>query len=185
MSDLIIKAARFANKAHTGQLRKFTEAPYVTHPMRVANAVMLLEDSDPEMVAAAMLHDTIEDTSVTYPDLLNTFGKIVAELVLELTNQYTSKLYPKINRAARKEAELKRIAEISREAKIIKMLDRLDNLREIDYTDGFTKLYCAESAELLRVLKDAHPEVAAELASEVEIAGKMCGMISSSTKPRQ
>lgn len=180
--SLIIGTTRFANIAHKGQVRKVTEAPYITHPLRVAAQVMLRSDCTVEMVAAANLHDVVEDTIYTYEDILRLFGKKVADLVLELTNQFTSEKRPDLNRAARKDLEKQRLKTISREAKIIKMLDRIDNLKEIDYTDSFAKLYAKESRSLLAAVGDADPELASELVSEITIVERMTGMISSSVK---
>jgi len=178
--SLIIGATKFANKAHKGQVRKVTEAPYITHPLRVAAKVMLREDCTPEMVAAATCHDVIEDTPYTYEDITELFGKVVADLVLELTNQFTSEKHPKLNRAARKDLEEKRLKTISKEAKVIKMLDRLDNLSEIDYTDSFTKLYAQESRTLLAAVGDADAGLAEELSAEISLVERMTGMINSS-----
>jgi len=154
--NVIIKAAQFATKAHSGQYRKFshTDEPYVMHPMRVAGRVTMLAESTEAMVVAAWLHDVVEDTSFTAEDLRKEFGEEVADLVSELTN--TSKQYPGLSRAQRKQIDRYHIAKISNDAKMIKLVDRLDNLRDV-VTDSkapedFVLTYCMESGKLLEVL---------------------------------
>lgn len=77
---LIEKAIKFAAKAHEGQVRKATDIPYITHPFAVG---LLLQQANcsKEVIAAGILHDTIEDTSVTYEQLIEEFGQKVANLV--------------------------------------------------------------------------------------------------------
>lgn len=78
-------SATFARKAHEGQTRKFTGAPYYTHVERVAALVRKRTDR-PELIAAAYLHDTMEDCGVTYETLAQHFGHAVANIVHALTN---------------------------------------------------------------------------------------------------
>lgn len=77
---MIEEAASFAAKAHQGVFRKGTEIPYITHPMETAVIVSGFTD-DPEMIAAALLHDVIEDAGVTKEELEARFGPRVAQLV--------------------------------------------------------------------------------------------------------
>lgn len=84
------RAAAFARQAHEGQTRKFTGAPYYTHVERVAALVASRTDR-PELIAAAYLHDTIEDCSVTYETLAQHFGHAVANIVHSLTNDNARK----------------------------------------------------------------------------------------------
>lgn len=78
--DLIEQAIIFAAKAHHGQMRKGSDTPYITHPFSVA---MLLQKAGctEEVIAAAILHDTLEDTATTYSELVEQFGNEVADLV--------------------------------------------------------------------------------------------------------
>ena len=77
---MIKEAARFAAKAHEGAVRKGSHLPYIVHPMEVAMVVSAMTD-DVEVIAAAYLHDVIEDANVTYEKLKETFGTRVADLV--------------------------------------------------------------------------------------------------------
>ena len=80
MGLLLDKAIIFAVNAHRGQLRKGSNAPYILHPMEAAAIVAAMTD-DEEVIAAAVLHDTVEDTAVTLDEICEQFGKRVAELV--------------------------------------------------------------------------------------------------------
>jgi (p)ppGpp synthase/HD superfamily hydrolase len=103
----IIKAARLAHKAHAGQKRDVSGDDYIKHPGRVAADLILLDGVDgleigEDEVAAAWCHDTVEDTTVTRTDLERELGLKVAILVDDVTNRFTSKLCPNMNRATRK-----------------------------------------------------------------------------------
>lgn len=151
---LILEAAYFARAKHEGQTRKMTGAPYIHHPGRVAMRVTLLGASDEE-IAAAWLHDVVEDCGVPISEIESRFGPAVAGLVHGLTNVYKAEAYPEMNRRARKDAELRRIFEQPRAVRRIKLVDRIDNLGEIDPFDDFTKVYMMESAALLESLRMA------------------------------
>lgn len=77
---MIDRAAKFAEQAHKGAHRKGTRIPYIVHPLETALIASMLTN-DEEILAAALLHDTIEDTDVTYEDLKQEFGTRVADLV--------------------------------------------------------------------------------------------------------
>lgn len=167
-ATLEMAALALARKYHEGQKRKYSGKPYITHPARVAAQAIKL-GMDSEAVAAAILHDTLEDTMIKESELLAISPK-THRLVVELTNN-SKKLFPSLNRAGRKQADLHRIKGISKEAKTIKLLDRIDNLSEMkkDIEDGlkvppdFVKLYAGESANLLEVLRGTHPELEKKL----------------------
>lgn len=147
--DLVRKAQKFATRAHKGQVRKYTGEPYIVHPIAVAETVRIHGGSD-EMVAAAMLHDTIEDTDVTYEDIHKEFGVTVAGLVRELTD--TSRPSDG-NRAARKGIDRRRLAKASADAQTIKLADLIDNTTSIVAHDpGFARIYLKEKAALLKVM---------------------------------
>lgn len=156
--SLISDAARMASIAHAGQYRKYSHSnePYVTHPMRVAGRVSLVEGATHEMIAAAWLHDTIEDTEVTSEELLKGFPPSVVKMVEELTNP-SIPFKGELNRAARRKMDHEHLAKVSREAKIIKLADRIDNLSDLgpdsDVPEGFKKLYLKESETLLEALR--------------------------------
>jgi guanosine-3',5'-bis(diphosphate) 3'-pyrophosphohydrolase len=122
---------------------------------------MLLDEATEDMVCAAYLHDTAEDCNVPISMLRADFNHPIAELVEELTN--VSKItHPKADRAERKQLDLDRIKGVSREAKLIKLCDRIDNLRDIPLTEDFAPKYAAESKELLEVLRGTHQGLEAE-----------------------
>jgi (p)ppGpp synthase/HD superfamily hydrolase len=161
---MLFDAIQFAITAHAGQQRKFTGAPYIQHPLRVMSRTLLLPNVTEESAAAAVLHDVIEDCNVTQRTLEERFGPVVATLVEELTN--VSKIqHPEANREQRKRLDRQRIATISPIAKRIKLIDRIDNLRDIPPGEGFRKTYIPESRLLLDVLRGTDPALEAELES--------------------
>jgi (p)ppGpp synthase/HD superfamily hydrolase len=152
--SLILAAANFASMAHKGQKRKYTNRPYIEHPMRVAGQVSLLEDVTEEEVAAAWLHDVIEDCDPSYAKLIDeTWPERIATLVLDLTNP--SKKRPEIDRKSRKSLDREHFRHVGRWAKLIKLVDRIDNIRDMDGAEaGFKSLYLQESLLLANVLFD-------------------------------
>lgn len=154
---LISAALDFATAAHDGQLRKYTGDPYIVHPIAVAEIVSrTIQDS--EMICAALLHDVIEDTDVTYEDIVNAgFRGRIARLVVELTD--VSKPFDG-NREVRKTIDRMHTAEASRDAHTIKLADLIDNTSSIvEYDLGFAKMYMREKRLLLDCLKDGNSEL--------------------------
>lgn len=153
MDNLTERAALFSRAAHqaVGQRRKYTGEPYWHHPEAVAKMVSAVEAATPEMIAAALLHDVLEDTAVTASDIEECFGERVALLVHELTDQFID---PEIgNRAHRKALERDRLAQVSPEAQTIKYADLIDNTMSIVARDrGFARVYLAEKRQLLEVM---------------------------------
>jgi (p)ppGpp synthase/HD superfamily hydrolase len=160
---LIFDAATVAAAAHAGQVRKVTGTSYILHPGRVAARATLLPNTSHEIVAAAWLHDVVEDTDVTITDIESRFGPAVAQIVYGLTNVYTSEAEPNLNRAARKRKELERLATQPPTVLQIKLLDRIDNLYEIDVFEDFTKTYMLESQALLDVTRGVAPALEEEM----------------------
>lgn len=146
------EALEFARKAHGEQMRKYSKEPYIEHPKRVA-AIVRTVPHTPEMICAAYLHDVLEDTPVEIGEIEKRFGEKVAGLVQELTDEYMKVNYPQLNRRARKEREVERQAEMSPEAKTIKLADIIDNTPDIVKNDpGFGVKYLQEMEKLTRVL---------------------------------
>lgn len=159
--QLIMQAARFARFAHFGQTRRYTGTPYIYHPMRVAGRVTYMTTAAPELVAAAWLHDVVEDCGKTVDELQEIFGIEVASLVAELTNPSKGM---KASRHQRKLVDRLHIATISPNAKLIKLIDRIDNLREVPVSEvDFLRLYKSESALLLEVLRGVDSDLEREL----------------------
>lgn len=168
--NIILAAAELARRAHSGQKRKYNGRPYVEHPARVAARTAIHPGSTEEMVAAAFLHDVLEDTTVPPEEIEAKTSPKVLYFVEWMTNR-SKKTHPAANRAERKRIDRDRLAGAPGEVKIIKMIDRIDNLREMDGADpGFGKLYGQESLLLVEALKEGDPGLAAELR---ELAARM------------
>jgi (p)ppGpp synthase/HD superfamily hydrolase len=152
MSDtLLANAFAFACEAHKDQRRKYTNEPYVNHCASVAARVASMVN-DAEVVAAALLHDVIEDTQIGYEQLERVFGKRVADLVLQVTDPSKPR---DGNRDARKAIDRAFYATVCTEAKIIKLADLIDNTFSIQAHDpNFCKVYMREKRAMLAVLKD-------------------------------
>lgn len=152
--ELVQKAMMYSKGAHgaIGQKRKGTNLPYFVHCENVATIVSSYGGSS-MMVAAAYLHDTVEDTMITIEMIKEEFGEDVANLVDEVTNKYDN--VPAKNRTQRKEMEHQRISAISTEAKMIKMADIIDNLSTFEHLDeSFQKVYGMELRNLVDILSD-------------------------------
>ena len=127
----LYSAFSFADNAHSGQLRK-DGSPYITHPLAVAEIGAELE-LDTESIMAALLHDTVEDTSATYEDLAKLFGKSVADLVDGVTKltrvQYVSKEEEQMENLR------KMLMAMAKDIRVIliKICDRLHNMRTMEY----------------------------------------------------
>ena len=169
---MIGKAQAFATAAHAEQTRKYHGGPYIDHPRRVAERVAALPGATDAMVAAAWLHDVVEDCGVTLTTIEAEFGADVASIVGQLT--HTSKVdYPHLNRAGRKAKDREHLAAAGREAKLIKLVDRIDNLRDLASSGDvdFSKVYAAEALLLLDALGDVDAALAAELRDAVDGVG--------------
>ena len=147
------KALDFATKAHGDQLRKYTGVPYIQHPIAVAELIKGLPGHTPEMLAAALLHDVVEDTPVTIEDVCNNFGTVVGMYVEYLTD--VSKPEDG-NRARRKQLDAFHYARGPAEAQTIKVADLIDNNADIYKHDaGFWQVYKQEKWFSLNLLIDA------------------------------
>ena len=153
----LAKAFAYAAHAACGQIRKYTGEPYFMHVHRVAETVAQTDNANEDMICAAYLHDTIEDTKVHLKDISTFFGSDVAVLVLQLTN--VSKPEDG-NRAFRKELDRSHTAKACPEAKTIKLADIKDNVTSITkYDKGFAKTYLKEKKMLLEFLKEGDPRL--------------------------
>lgn len=162
------EALKFALEAHGEQQRKFTGEPYIEHPKRVAETVKTVPHTR-EMICASYLHDVVEDTPVKIEEIKNRFGDKVAQLVEELTDEFMKVNYPHLNRRARKQKEVERQANISAEAKTIKLADVIDNTHDIVKNDpGFARKYIYEMEALTRVLVGGDPELFDRARREIE-----------------
>lgn len=149
-SAFVQHAVDYATGAHGAQKRKYTGADYVTHCIAVAETVARVTD-DAEVIAAAALHDCLEDTPCTFTDILLAFGPRVARLVFEVTD--ASKPGDG-NRATRKLIDLANLAKSSPEGATIKLADIIDNSKDIlAHDQTFAKVYLKEKAAALEVLR--------------------------------
>jgi len=146
----------FIAMAHEGQTRKYTGEPYVEHPMEVARIVRdVVYDLD--MIAAAMMHDILEDTDFTLTDVERVGGMVAATYVEWLTNKEYSFA---TNRKHRKALIAAHLAKAPNEVKTIKLADILHNTPTIiKYDPNFAKVYVAENKLLLKSLEGGHPEL--------------------------
>jgi len=124
---LILKALDFAARKHRDQRRKNVEAsPYINHPIELAK-VLSNEGgfTSSALLCAALLHDTIEDTQTTQEELLEQFGEEITRIVLEVTDDQ------KLPKSERKRLQIERAAGISHHAKLVKLADKICNLRDM------------------------------------------------------
>lgn len=122
-----VKALQFAANKHRGQRRKDLEAsPYINHPIGLVH-VLLLEAGvgDIDVLCAAILHDTVEDTTTTHEELVSEFGSKVASIVAEVTDDRS------LSKEERKKMQIEHAPHLSREAKLVKLADKICNLRDI------------------------------------------------------
>lgn len=167
--DIVRKAQVYAMAAHAavGQRRKYTNEPYIVHPAEVASIVASVPGSTPDMVAAAWLHDVVEDTGCTFTDIHMAFGIDIATLVGWLTD--VSKPEDG-NRATRKAMDRAHTAEAPAEAQTIKLADLISNSRSIMQHDPeFARVYLEEKRLLLEVLTKGDPELHAQASAYVMV----------------
>lgn len=158
-SAAIVKAALFAAEKHKNQRRKDVAAsPYINHPLALANVLAVeggIEDTD--VICAALLHDTIEDTDTTVEELRATFGDKVTEIVLEVTDDKS------LEKSVRKEEQIRHAQRISAQAKLVKLADKICNARDIqtsppvDWSAERKREYLDWAARVVAGLRGVHP----------------------------
>ena len=142
-TELLDRAIVFAVQAHHNTERRGKGFPYIVHPMEAVEIVATITP-DQELLAAAALHDTVEDTDVTVEDIRRAFGDRIAALVQAESDQINGEVFTGANGDetatwhARKQAAIDRLAAASHDAKIVAMGDKLSNMRAI-YRDYMTK----------------------------------------------
>lgn len=169
MMTIIERAELFATAAHgaTGQKRKYTDEPYVIHLREVA-LLVAEHGGDDAMIAAAWLHDVVEDTEITLDDVTGHFGNDVAALVFALTDVSRP---DDGNRATRKELDRRHVARAPARAMTIKLADIISNVSSIAQFDpGFAEVYLPERASVLDVLQDGDPALYEKAAQALEAA---------------
>lgn len=164
---LVDKAGAFAHAAHGAirQKRKYTGDDYIVHPAAVASLCATYTDS-PIIIAAAWLHDVIEDCNITFGLLQHHFGSDVARIVLECSDMQTA---ADGNRETRKARALAYACDISPEAKTVKLADLIDNTVDITRHDPkFAKVYMPEKRRLLHALAGGQTDLWVRAAKQVE-----------------
>lgn len=158
VSGAFIKAVAFASEKHRNQRRKDADAsPYINHPIALAN-VLANEGGvvDASILCAAILHDTIEDTKTTADELRQLFGEKVASIVLEVTDDKS------LAKEVRKEEQVRHAPHISNEAKLVKLADKICNLRDIlvsppaDWSAERKQAYFDWAARVVAGLRGVH-----------------------------
>ena len=174
------KALEFAREKHKGQMRKNnTPVEYITHPINVANLVKKYANNAvniDDLVSSAYLHDTLEDTNTTYEELICNFGNIISNLVKELTNNDVLK-----KEMGKTKYLSMKMANMSEDALIIKLCDRLDNVSSLyDTNKAFIDKYLRETISILnyiinsRNLNTIHLNIINDINKEVNNVIKCC-----------
>ena len=141
------KAVAFTTQAHSGTERRGKAYPYIIHPMEAVSIVATITN-DPEMLAATILHDTVEDTDVTIEQIRELFGHRVADLV----QHETAPLDDSLTWREKKTQQIKQLAEAPYDSKVVALGDKLSNMRGIawDYRkvgDEVWKLFHAPNGK--------------------------------------
>ena len=129
-TDVLDRAIIFAVKAHAGTERRGKGYPYIVHPMEAVEIVATMT-ADQELLAAAALHDTVEDTDVTVEQLRAEFGDRIASLVAAESDEMPLGVSEEDSWHSRKRAAIERLSKASREAKMVALGDKLSNMRAI------------------------------------------------------
>jgi guanosine-3',5'-bis(diphosphate) 3'-pyrophosphohydrolase len=158
---LTLRAVAFAADKHRNQRRKDQEAsPYINHPIALARLLVCeAAERDPATLAAALLHDTVEDTGTTFEELEQHFGTVIAGIVREVTDD---KSLPKQDR---KRLQIEHAAGASPQAKAVKLADKICNLRDIiasppaDWSLERKREYFDWAKQVVDAMRGAHPRL--------------------------
>lgn len=129
-TNIIDGAIRLATKAHEGVVRKGGSIPYIVHPMEAMVIVSTITD-DQEVMAAAVLHDVVEDSDITIEDIRRDLGPRVADLVYAETDSEVPGLSHIESWQHRKQTTIDRLSAASRDVQIVALGDKLSNIRAI------------------------------------------------------
>ena len=158
VTDIVERAAALAHDAHgkMKQRRKYTGEPYIVHPKRVA-AIVSSVTSDSDMIAAAWLHDVVEDTPVSIEEIEAEFGAEVAGMVAGVTKVIDGTT---IGRDKAAEINIAHVGRGDSRIKTIKLADVIDNISDIvEHDPEFAVIYLAEKKALLKVLQEGDPRL--------------------------
>ena len=149
-TGLFEDALRFAMDAHAGMVRKAERIPYINHPMEVATIAATMTDNQ-EVLAAALLHDVVEDTDHTLDEIVQHFGLRVAELVASETENKRDDLSRSASWRMRKEESLAMLEAADRDMKILWLSDKLANMR------SFYRMYLVRGSALWETFHQSDP----------------------------
>lgn len=141
-TELLDRAIIFAVKAHAGTERRGKGFPYIVHPMEAVEIVATITP-DQELLAAAALHDVVEDTEISADEIREEFGDRIANLVVAESDVFPEGVSEEESWRARKQAAIDRLAAAPRDAKIVALGDKLSNMRAIarDYATKGDELW--------------------------------------------
>ena len=164
-SHILEEIIRFADHAHGEQKRKYSDERYIVHPIRVMQTVQQYT-SDIAILAAALLHDVLEDTDVNATQIREFLIKHISaadadrtlKLVIDLTDVYTKKAFPRLKRKHRKDLEFRRLGKAHADAQTIKYADVMDNSVNIITNDpDFGRVFLREAELMLSEMTAGHP----------------------------
>ncbi|MGB5834235.1 MAG: HD domain-containing protein [Thiohalocapsa sp.] len=155
----LARALRFAAAKHRRQRRKDADAsPYINHPIDLLSILSEEGDVDcPDVLCAALLHDTIEDTDTSVEELRRTFGPRVSEIVVAVSDDKT------LPKQERKRRQIQHAASARQEARLVKLADKIANLRDLqeypprDWDNARRLAYCNWALEVIDQLRGTHP----------------------------
>jgi guanosine-3',5'-bis(diphosphate) 3'-pyrophosphohydrolase len=157
---LVLRAAEFAAHKHRDQRRKDAAAsPYINHPIALASVLKEVGVDDPVVLAAALLHDTVEDTETSHEELRGQFGDEVADVVAEVTDTKW------LSSRARKRLQISKASHSSPRARLVKLADKICNLRDIlgsppaGWSDERRREYFDWAKRVVDEVRGAHPEL--------------------------
>jgi (p)ppGpp synthase/HD superfamily hydrolase len=175
--NLVARAQLWAVRAHHGQFRKFSGQPYVEHPKRVAQIILRYKESAnlDTLLAAALLHDTLEDTSTTTEDLFYEFGPEVTNLVVELSTP------EEVTKDDKKKYLAQKMSGMTSYALVIKLADRLENCSDLRHTNKeFRRSYVKETKYIISeiiatrsFLSNTHLDLIHDILKEVNVASRL------------
>lgn len=165
MDEVLKHIIDFADQAHGSQMRKYASEKYIHHPIRVMHTVSE-HTSAIAVLAAALLHDVLEDTPVTEPEMRSFLARYLSPadvnlamtLIIDLTDVYIKKDYPHLRRRARKAKEVERLRSTRPEAHTIKYADIIDNTNDVVKADpDFARVLLREYKNVLKQLDKGVP----------------------------
>jgi len=168
--NLLIKALSFAAHKHKDQRRKDKAAsPYINHPIALAEVLVNVGGiTDINTICAALLHDTVEDTETTPDELTEAFGIEISEIVLEVTDDKS------LSKEARKQAQIDHATHLSKQARAVKLADKISNLRDVtanppqDWPLERRQQYFDWAKDVIDGLRDVWVELEAEFDRQFE-----------------